>query len=255
MHNTSMMNDFPYLYRGVVLENNDPKHLGRCKVKVPSVHGSRVPSSKLLPWARCLSSSPVSKNRSSAIIPDIGDIVWIFFEGGDLDSPVYIGGTYGTPDIPINLDEVVIYQEDNHRIVYDRVEKSYTVSIGDTSLRIDSLGNLDIRATSDIGIKSDGKILLSSKEVSFEEVINIIGLPIPQDILTEDDILKSFDDCEKYGDNKVPNGKLLSETYSLASHSVKTVNGTLPDVNGDVKVSSSEIYFLTNFDIEEIMNS
>lgn len=98
--------EFPKLYRGIVEDNKDPKKLGRCRVRVPSIHGSLDFKTDLLPWARPITQTPVSHGRGSVILPDKGDVVWVMFESGDKEYPVYFGGTYGyitdetAPDCP-----------------------------------------------------------------------------------------------------------------------------------------------------------
>ena len=130
-----MMKEFPYLYRGVVLENKDPKNLGRCKVRVPSIHGGEVPP-EYLPWARGISNITIGPKKGSASVPDIGDIVWILFESGDKDSPVYIGGTHSLKDIPIDLNKVVLYQEEEDSIYYLREERLFDIKIGDVHILV-----------------------------------------------------------------------------------------------------------------------
>jgi uncharacterized protein involved in type VI secretion and phage assembly len=81
-------------YRGKVLNNLDPAMLGRIQVTVPEV--STAPSSWAMP---CV---PVAGERmGSYFVPPIGANVWVEFEQGDPDSPIWVGGFWGaTGDVP-----------------------------------------------------------------------------------------------------------------------------------------------------------
>ena len=67
-------------YRGTVEDNADPLNQMRIRVRVPAVLGDIV-SAWVLPC--------VPPGFSS--VPDIGSTVWIEFEGGDMENPVWIG--------------------------------------------------------------------------------------------------------------------------------------------------------------------
>ncbi len=68
-------------YRGTVVSNMDPQQLGRLQVSVPDVSGV-VPS----PWAL-----PCLPPGGLPAMPDVGDAVWVEFEQGDSDHPVWCG--------------------------------------------------------------------------------------------------------------------------------------------------------------------
>lgn len=155
---TAYKNYHPSLYRGVVEENSDPKNLGRCKVRVPSIHGELTYPIDILPWARPLVLSPVKAGRGSVNIPDIGDIVWVLFEGSNRDFPVYLGGAYSTKDITIDKDIVDFYIEDEDKISYNRKTRSYSIEIGDKKVTINPTG---------ISIKGD---------VSIEGKLHVTGI-------------------------------------------------------------------------------
>ena len=77
-----MANKYYGVYEGEVGDNNDP--LSKKRVKV-IVH--LMPSASAN-WARaCMPSS----DSGSVTLPDVGDKVWVLFENGDADSPVWIG--------------------------------------------------------------------------------------------------------------------------------------------------------------------
>jgi len=76
-------------YRGTVLNNVDPEQRGRITAFVPDVLGL-TPSSWALP---CV---PIAgKLQGVFAIPQIGAGVWIEFEQGDPDYPIWTGGFWG----------------------------------------------------------------------------------------------------------------------------------------------------------------
>jgi uncharacterized protein involved in type VI secretion and phage assembly len=77
------------IYRGTVVNNVDPMQIGRIMAIVPDV-GSITPST----WA--MPSVPIAgKQMGHYVTPQIGAGVWIQFEGGDPDLPVWTGGWWG----------------------------------------------------------------------------------------------------------------------------------------------------------------
>jgi type VI secretion system (T6SS) baseplate-like injector VgrG len=83
-------------YRGTVVNNIDPLQIGRIQVIVPDV-SNVVPTSWAMP---CV---PMAGKQSGAfMVPQIGAGVWIEFEQGDPDYPVWVGGFWGiTAEVPI----------------------------------------------------------------------------------------------------------------------------------------------------------
>lgn len=77
-------------YRGIVVSNLDPMRLGRLLVQVPDVFGLGTSS-----WAMpCL---PVAGMRSGVyVVPPLQSSVWVEFEHGSLDHPIWVGGFWGT---------------------------------------------------------------------------------------------------------------------------------------------------------------
>lgn len=76
-------------YRGTVLNNIDPEQRGRIMAMVPDVLGI-TPSNWALP---CV---PIAgKQAGTFMVPQIGSGVWIEFEQGDPDYPIWVGGFWG----------------------------------------------------------------------------------------------------------------------------------------------------------------
>lgn len=77
-------------YRGVVLNNVDPMQQGRLMVQVPDVT-SLSPSTWAMP---CV---PVAGIQNGMVaLPIIGSGVWIEYEQGDPDYPVWVGCFWGS---------------------------------------------------------------------------------------------------------------------------------------------------------------
>ncbi len=80
-------------YRGFVVNNVDPKRLGRLTLRIPSVLGDEVTSGWAMP---CLPYGG-QKNQGLFCIPDVGAGVWVEFEEGDLEFPIWVGTFWSEP--------------------------------------------------------------------------------------------------------------------------------------------------------------
>lgn len=82
-------------YRGTVITNEDPFKMGRLLVTVPDVYHI-IPSSWAMP---CV---PFAGLQTGAyVLPPQGAGVWVEFEQGDLDYPIWTGCWWGsTEEVP-----------------------------------------------------------------------------------------------------------------------------------------------------------
>jgi uncharacterized protein involved in type VI secretion and phage assembly len=77
-------------YRGVVTDNQDPLKMGRVCAKVPDVLAEQVST-----WAMpCLPMTGPQAGLFTA--PPVGAGVWIEFEQGDPNKPIWCGGFWGS---------------------------------------------------------------------------------------------------------------------------------------------------------------
>src|SRR5258706_14152752 len=77
-------------YRGTVINNVDPLQIGRIQVMVPDV-SNVIPSSWAMP---CV---PIAgKQMGTYIVPQAGAGVWVEFEQGNPDYPIWVGGFWGS---------------------------------------------------------------------------------------------------------------------------------------------------------------
>jgi uncharacterized protein involved in type VI secretion and phage assembly len=82
-------------YRGTVVDNVDPLQTGRLMVQVPDV-------SNILPSTWALPCMPFTGVQSGwYAVPEIGSQVWVEFEQGNPDYPIWVGGFWGSAgDVP-----------------------------------------------------------------------------------------------------------------------------------------------------------
>lgn len=93
-------------YRGRVENNVDPMQLGRVQVSVPAVLGDGR-----LSWAM-----PCAPYAGAGVglfaVPPVGANVWVEFEGGDTNVPIWTGCFWGiaeTPAVPA-LAEIKVWK-------------------------------------------------------------------------------------------------------------------------------------------------
>ncbi|MEP6570463.1 MAG: phage baseplate assembly protein V [Acidobacteriota bacterium] len=88
------MSQFFGKYRGSVTNNIDPDNSGRMQVSVPAVFGEGK-----LSWA--LPSVPYAGMQNGFYaIPPVAANVWVEFEGGNPDFPIWSGCFWGKGEVP-----------------------------------------------------------------------------------------------------------------------------------------------------------
>ena len=136
-------------YRGVVVANNDPENKGRVKIFVPGVyHVEMSQTPDKLPWAEPamgLGGGNYATNKVNTVllgndenpqettvetsyannetgintIPLIGAELWIFFEAGDHNAPIYFASCQGGSGWVSEHVDQHTYQSKNVKVVID----------------------------------------------------------------------------------------------------------------------------------------
>jgi hypothetical protein len=85
-------------YRGTVINNIDPMQVGRLLLSIPDVL-SIVPSTWAAPCVPL--AGPTGPPMGVYMVPPIGAGVWVEFEQGDPNYPIWVGCRWGTmADVP-----------------------------------------------------------------------------------------------------------------------------------------------------------
>lgn len=84
------------IYRARVEARVDPKRLYRVRVRVHGLHAQSTPVNKL-PWAQ--PRKEVGDKYGMMGVPPVGTDVWVEFQDGDHEYPVYFGAAFGIKTI------------------------------------------------------------------------------------------------------------------------------------------------------------
>lgn len=197
------------IYRAIVTDVDDPKKLDRIKLRVPEVLGSTITD-----WVWPKHSFP---NWSWK--PVIGDKVWVEYEAGDVDRPLYSGTWYHLqkpsnastlpeevtaayyrsriiktphghkilfrdedPDNPSSQNGITIKTSGGHEIDLDdgNTELNIKHSDGVTKIEVDSSGNVKITAKAGSKVQLSGAAVLPLKGVvTTNHICAFTGSPHP----------------------------------------------------------------------------
>ena len=91
---------------GLVTNVKDPDHMGRVKVKFPSLSESDEST-----WAR-LASPNAGNGRGFQFFPDVNDEVIVGFENGDYRRPFVLGSMWNGVDKPVNVSDDQVLASD-----------------------------------------------------------------------------------------------------------------------------------------------
>lgn len=174
---------FSGFYRGVVVNNNDPKRLGRVQIK--HYLYENVPTDKL-PWAlRLLPTFPQSKGQFS--VPNVGDEVVFMLLDQSLYTPAYFAHMTVTPWGHSTSE----YPDDWGLL--DRHGNSFTVSPktkqeavwihqSGSKLIFDKEGNIILIPKPGKTVKVDGKLLVTKQATFQEDVAMEKGLNVTNNV-------------------------------------------------------------------------
>jgi uncharacterized protein involved in type VI secretion and phage assembly len=148
-------------YRGVVTDNKDPWMLGRVRAKVEDVLGDNESG-----WAMpCVPYA--GKKVGLFLIPPVNASVWIEFEHGDPDYPIWTGCFWGKGDVPANpaSAEMKVLKTDLCTITLNDAAGNDGVTI-ETAVGMKIVLN---QSGIEINDGQGGKIRLSAMEVSVND--------------------------------------------------------------------------------------
>jgi uncharacterized protein involved in type VI secretion and phage assembly len=148
-------------YRGQVENNLDPENRGRMQVSVPEVLGEGQ-----LSWAM-----PCAPYGGSGVglfaIPPTGANVWVEFEGGDPDYPIWSGCFWGVGEAPASpaLAQTKVFKTDVGSITLDDTP-------GAGGITIETVAGMKIAITSsgiEINNGQGASLKLSGPQVSVND--------------------------------------------------------------------------------------
>lgn len=114
-------------YRGFVHSNEDPENLNRLQILVPHINPS-VPDET---WAYP-KNNYAGKGYGINLIPKIGDLVWVDYEFGDPDYPVWSHGHYAEEEKPEEFsdkDSIGIKTPRGSLIIFNEMKDKESISI------------------------------------------------------------------------------------------------------------------------------
>jgi uncharacterized protein involved in type VI secretion and phage assembly len=177
---------------GLVTNNEDGEHLGRVKVRFPTLSDSDEST-----WAR-VASAGAGAARGMQWLPEVGDEVLVGFELGDLTRPMVLGGLWSRKDKPPQPDDAVngghttvrvLASRKNHRVVLtDDPKSAVDLKLGDTSTalhlekdesRLTGEQKLSVNAAV-IEIKASQKLVIEAPqiEITAKSELKATGKPI-----------------------------------------------------------------------------
>ncbi len=155
------MSQFFGKYRGKVENNVDPQQQGRLQVSAPAVLGEGS-----LSWAMpCVPFAGPGVGLFT--LPPTGANVWVEFEGGDPDYPIWSGCFWGLGEVPVTpaIEQMKVFKTDTATITINDIPGA-----GGMTIELTTGAKIEITAS---GIAIDnglgGKIQLTGPQVSVND--------------------------------------------------------------------------------------
>ena len=136
-------------YRATVTNNMDADPLtgrmARIKVKCPAVLGKDESN-----WCTpCMPHAGPSKGL--VFMPRVGETVWIEFEGGNPDKPIWVGNWWGVGERPVPINDSYdkkevglhhVIESEHVKMHFDDKDMVLTITVGTTMFKMDGKNSI-----------------------------------------------------------------------------------------------------------------
>lgn len=228
-------------YRAIVMDNNDPERRGRIRVQCPTVLGDYLSS-----W--CEPCIPYATDYAGDYyVPPVSEAIWVEFEEGDVDKPIWGGGWYKIDSSPLTQDanptdyRYIVFKNSVLRMGEKEFifelrdgDDSYTVII-DTStwLGLNYIGSKSEQELGDLQELINNKNwLLVEFPTNVSDNINILN----ENIKTVSDALNNFI-SESYN----PTVTQIGQTFDTLSQSLETLSGKIVEIDNNLRELQRQI--------------
>ena len=201
-----------------VMDNNDPKKMGRVRVQFPW----QMAKNQMTPWLR-ITTLYAGAGKGMYMIPEIGEEVLVAYESNNAEKPFVLGALYNGAETSgyatADNDLKVIKTRSGIEQVFNDAEGSWKQSTPDGNfIHQDGQGNININATKNLNINVGENFTINvGKNVSF-----LVGLKaiynIGVQMMMNTPILKYF----------------VADNYHLQSPK------TLINGDGEIKIEAKE---------------
>ena len=167
------MNDGKFFgkYRATVINPIDPLKKGRIQVQIPDL-------SNIIPSTWAMPCVPFAGIQSGVfVVPNKGAGVWVEFEHGDLDYPIWVGGYWGeSAEIPIDA----VAAPPTQQTIVIQSAGQYTIVISDVpgqGITLKSPGGLNRITINEQGISITGQsITLDAATINMNKGMLTVGV-------------------------------------------------------------------------------
>lgn len=179
-HGLEMLGLYYGVYRAKVVSNDDANNGGRISIRCPAVGDG--PTVSRLAYPIVPAATP---NSGFKDIPPVDSYVWVKFENGRVDMPVWIGGWWANDELPEGLRDVkqrFWLTPEGHGIIFDGRDGQKKVTLkhsSGASIEIDNDGNIDIKeAASKLVRVGSGAQQFSLKGETLRDLLNDLLIAI-----------------------------------------------------------------------------
>lgn len=146
-------NRFYGIYRGTVADNDDPDKRGRLKLIIPAVAGKEI----LDYWSES-AGIYAGKNYGIVNIPKIGETVWVHFENGNAQYPIWMHGYFkkNVEDTNNYPERKLLYFSSGQKVFIDPKDKKIEIDNAGVKILIDNYGISLVRKSKKVSLGGSG---------------------------------------------------------------------------------------------------
>ncbi|WP_306353366.1 type VI secretion system Vgr family protein [Flavobacterium sp. '19STA2R22 D10 B1'] len=198
----------------VVVDNNDPKGLGRVQVEFPWQKGL----GSVTPWIR-MTNPHTGGGKGFYFIPEVGEEVLVAFEAGNAEKPFVLGAMYNGSEYSGYADSQnklkVIQTRSGTKVIMNDDEGSITVEdpSGNTWF-MDGNGNIVVNAPKNVTIEAGESIIMNAGSnivASAKMDVNIVAGENITEMANDDYSLTASNITETAARSRTSNAKNINE--------------------------------------------